>query len=287
MDVIREPGALRARCDAARAEGARVGLVPTMGALHAGHEALLADARGRCELLAMSLFVNPLQFGDAADLEAYPRDEARDLEIARARGVDVVLAPSAAAMYPAGEPLVTVDPGPLGDRFEGASRPGHFRGVATVVAKLFHATGPCVAVFGEKDAQQVAVIRRMVEDLGFPVEVVVHPTVRETDGLARSSRNARLTPAQRAAAGCLFLGLSEAAALARAGERDPARLVAAIAREVGATPEARLDYAAVVDPTTFEEIASVDTAARAVVAATFGSVRLIDTLALGPAEPAA
>lgn len=284
MEVIRTIAEVRARCDAARAHGSRVALVPTMGALHAGHEALLADARRRADLVVMSLFVNPLQFGDAADLAAYPRDEAADAALAERLGVDVLFAPDAREMYPSGEPLVTVDPGPLGDRLEGASRPGHFRGVATVVAKLLHAVGPCVAVVGEKDAQQVAVLRRMVADLAFPVEVAVHPTVRDGDGLARSSRNARLTAAQRAAAVCLFLGLSEAAALARAGERDAARLVAAIAREVGATPQARLDYAAIVDEATFEEVATLDGPARAVVAATFGSVRLIDTLAVGAAR---
>ena len=287
MEVIRGVVAVRARCDAARAHGHRIALVPTMGALHAGHEALLDDGRARGDLLLMSLFVNPLQFGDAADLAAYPRDEAADATVAERHGVDVLFAPTAEAMYPSGEPLVTVDPGPLGDRLEGASRPGHFRGVATVVAKLLHAVGPCVLVLGEKDAQQVAVLRAMVADLGFPVEIAVHPTVREADGLARSSRNARLTPAQRAAAPCLFLGLSEAAALARAGERDAARLVAAIAREVGATSEARLDYAAVVDASTFDEVRTLAGPARAVVAATFGSVRLIDTLAVGGAGTAA
>jgi pantoate--beta-alanine ligase len=183
-------------------------------------------------------------------------------------------------MYPTGEPEVTVDPGPLGDRLEGASRPGHFRGVATVVAKLFHAVGRCAAYFGEKDAQQLAVIRRMVRDLSFPVEVVACPTVREPDGLALSSRNRRLLPEQRDAAGCLFLALSEAAELARAGERDAAVLVAAMAKEIGATPQARLDYAAVVDDDTFERVRTIEGPARALVAAWFGEVRLIDNLRL-------
>jgi pantoate--beta-alanine ligase len=183
-------------------------------------------------------------------------------------------------MYPAGPPEVRVDPGPLGERLEGASRPGHFGGVATVVAKLLHAVGPARAYFGEKDAQQVAVIRRMVRDLSFPVEIVVCPTVREPDGLAMSSRNRRLTPEQREAAGCLFLALSEAAELAHAGERDAAKLVAAMAREVGATPLARLDYAAVVDAETFDDVHEISRPAQALVAARFGDVRLIDNLLL-------
>jgi pantoate--beta-alanine ligase len=195
-------------------------------------------------------------------------------------GADVVFAPSVEEMYPAGDPQSTVDPGPLGETLEGAERPGHFRGVATVVAKLFHAVGRCRAYFGEKDAQQLAVVRRMAADLSFPVEVVACPTVREPDGLAMSSRNARLSAEDREAAGCLFLALSQAAEMAREGERDAARLVAAMAREVGATPRARLEYAAVVDDATFREVRTIDAPARALVAARFGDVRLIDNLLL-------
>jgi pantoate--beta-alanine ligase len=251
-----------------------------MGALHDGHASLVRRARDERDLLVVSVFVNPLQFGDHKDLAAYELDEERDLETLRGLGADVVFVPSVEEMYPAGEPETTVDPGPLGERLEGASRPGHFRGVATVVAKLFHAVGPCTAYFGQKDAQQLEVVRRMVRDLSFPVEVVACPTVREADGLAMSSRNARLTPEQREAAGCLFLALSEAAELARAGERDAARLVAAMAREIGATQAARLDYAAVVDESTFEEVREIARPARALVAARFGEVRLIDNLLL-------
>jgi pantoate--beta-alanine ligase len=278
--VTRTVAETLAACDAARAGGASVGLVPTMGALHEGHASLVRRARSDRGFVVASIFVNPLQFGDAADLAAYPRNESSDLDALRDLGVDLVFAPSVDEMYPAGEPEVWVDPGPLGDRLEGASRPGHFRGVATVVAKLFHAAGRCAAYFGEKDAQQVAVIRRMVRDLSFPVEVVACPTVREPDGLAISSRNARLTPEQRDAAGCLFLALSEAASMARAGETDPSRLVAAMAREVGATPLARLDYAAIVDESTFEDVTEIAAPARALVAARFGDVRLIDNLLL-------
>ncbi len=176
--------------------------------------------------------------------------------------------------------MVTVDPGPLGDRLEGASRPGHFRGVLTIVAELFNAVGPCAAYFGEKDAQQLALVRRMVRDLSFPVEIVGCPTEREPDGLAMSSRNERLSPEHREAAGCLFLALSEAAELARAGEHDASKLIAAMAREIGATPQARLDYAAVVDDWSFESVERIDAPARALVAARFGEVRLIDNLLL-------
>jgi pantoate--beta-alanine ligase len=280
VEVTRTVVATLASCDEARSNGKSIGFVPTMGSFHDGHLSLIRRARSEREVVVVSIFVNPLQFGDPADLAAYPRDEERDLTIARELNVDVVFAPSAEEMYPRGRPDVAVDPGVLGDRFEGASRPGHFRGVLTVVAKLFHAVGTCRAYFGEKDAQQLALVRRMVEDLSFPVDVVSSPTVREPDGVAMSSRNARLIPDQREAAGCLFLALSEAAELAREGERDAAKLVAAMAREIGATPEAKLDYAAVVDEVTFTEVREIRAPARALVAALFGRTRLIDNLLL-------
>jgi pantoate--beta-alanine ligase len=278
--VIRTIAATRAACDRARAEGRTVGFVPTMGAFHEGHRSLMRRAKDERDVTVVSIFVNPLQFGDARDLETYPRDEEADLATAEREGADLVFAPSVDEMYPGGEPKVTVDPGALGERFEGASRPGHFRGVATVVAKLFDMVGPCAAYFGEKDAQQLAVVRRMVRDLSLPVEVRCGPVVREPDGLALSSRNRLLSPEQREAATCLFLALSEAAELARAGERDVGKLVAAMAREIGATPQARIDYVAVVDEDTFEELSAIAGPARALVAARFGGVRLIDTLLL-------
>jgi pantoate--beta-alanine ligase len=251
-----------------------------MGGLHEGHASLVRRARDERDVVVVSVFVNPLQFGDPRDLAAYERDEARDLGILEGLGADLAFVPSVEEMYPGGEPEVTIDPGPLGDRLEGASRPGHLRGVATVVAKLFHTAGPCVAYFGEKDAQQLALVRRMVRDLSFPIEVAACPTVREPDGLAMSSRNARLSVEQREAAGCLFLALSEAAELARSGERDSAVLVAAMAREIGATQGARLDYAAVVDEATFDEVRRIEGPSRALVAARFGDVRLIDNVSL-------
>lgn len=278
--MIRTIAATRAACDRARAEGRTVGFVPTMGAFHEGHRSLMRRAKDERDVTVVSIFVNPLQFGDARDLETYPRGEEADLAAAEREGVDLVFAPSVDEMYPGGEPEVTVDPGPLGERFEGASRPGHFRGVATVVAKLFSVVGPCSAYFGEKDAQQLAVVRRMVRDLSLPAEVRCGPVVREPDGLALSSRNRLLSPEQREAATCLFLALSEAAELARAGERDARRLVAAMAREIGATSQARIDYVAVVDEDSFEELTAIAGPARALVAARFGRVRLIDTLVL-------
>jgi pantoate--beta-alanine ligase len=280
VEVIRAIAMARKVCDAARSAGRTVGFVPTMGAFHDGHASLIRRARDEGDHVVVSIFVNPLQFGPGEDLSRYPRDEDSDLAIAGDLGVDVVFGPSVEEMYPAGPPEVTVDPGPLGDRLEGAARPGHFRGVATVVAKLFAVVGPSTAYFGEKDAQQLAVIRRMVRDLSLPIEVEGCPTVREPDGLATSSRNAFLSPEQRDAAGCLFLALSEAAQMARGGERDAASLVAAMAREIGATPEARIDYAAVVDDETFEEVSAIDGPARALVAARFGDTRLIDNLLL-------
>jgi len=278
--VTRTVEATLEACTAAGAEGRTVGFVPTMGAFHEGHRSLMRRARAERDVVVVSIFVNPLQFGDAADLERYPRDEPADLAVAEEEQVDLVFAPGVKKMYPNGEPRVTVDPGPLGERLEGASRPGHFRGVATVVTKLLHAVGPCTAYFGEKDAQQLAVIRALVRDLSLPVDVRCCPVVREPDGLALSSRNRLLTPEQRDAAPCLFLALSAAAELARTGERDPARLVAAMAREIGATAQARIDYVAIVDEETFEEIEAVERPARALVAARFGDVRLIDTLVL-------
>ena len=282
MEVSRTIAETLAMAERWRAAGERVGLVPTMGALHEGHASLIRRARAERDRVVVSIFVNPLQFGDEGDLAAYPRDEARDLEVTSDLGADLVFAPDVGEIYPAGPPAITVDPGPLAERLEGASRPGHFRGVATVVAKLFHAVGPCAAYFGEKDAQQLAVIRRMTLDLSFPIVVVACPIVREPGGLALSSRNARLTPEQRDAASVLFFALTRAAELARTGERDAAVVVAAMAREIGGERHARLDYAAVVDDASFEDVRSLEGVerARALVAARFGDVRLIDNLVL-------
>lgn len=290
--MIRDAAAFRATTDAARAASREVGFVPTMGALHAGHASLLRRAGQERSFVAMSLFVNPLQFVGEEDFEGYPRNEAADLALAEQAGVDAVWAPSVEQMYPVGDPLRDVDPGPVGALLEGVSRPGHFAGVLTAVRRLFEVVGPCTAYLGEKDAQQLFLIRRMVKELDERVDVIGCPTVREADGLALSSRNVLLSPPEREDAACLFLALAEAASLVRTGERDAGVLRAAMAREVGATPLARLDYATVVEEATFAVVDTVESPARALVAAAFGSTRLIDNLRLpwdepvGHAEPA-
>jgi pantoate--beta-alanine ligase len=280
VDVIASARAFREACEKARTAGATVGFVPTMGALHGGHARLLGQAREDCGFLAMSIFVNPLQFNSPQDLAAYPRPLERDLAEADSLGVDVAFVPTEDEMYPGGRPEVSVDPGPLGGRLEGASRPGHFRGVLTVVAKLFNLVGPSRAYFGEKDAQQLALVRRMVASLDVPVTVLSCPTVRDPDGLALSSRNARLSAEQRRAAPVLFEALSDAATRARQGERNPDVLRAEIAKLIGGEPLARIDYVAIVDDATWEEVTWIDGPARALVAAYFGDVRLIDNLVL-------
>jgi pantoate--beta-alanine ligase len=254
-----------------------------MGFFHEGHLSLMRQAREERDLVAISIYVNPLQFGPNEDFAAYPRDLERDLELAEAEGVDLVFAPSDAEMYPDDPPRVTVDPGPLADRLEGAIRPGHFRGVVTVVAKLFHACGPAVAYFGEKDAQQLAIVRRMVRDLSFPMGIVGCPIVREPDGLAMSSRNVYLSEAERPAALCLSRGLAAARTLFEGGERNPNTLAAAISDIVEAEPLAKLDYAVVVDAESFDDIErTIERPARALVAAKVGKPRLIDNTLLTP-----
>jgi pantoate--beta-alanine ligase len=280
VEVIVAAEGLREACDAARSGGNTVGFVPTMGFFHEGHRSLMRRARADRDTVVVSIFLNPLQFGPSEDIAAYPQDLDRDLADAEREGVDVVFAPDAGEMYPGGPPDVTVHPGPIGERLEGASRPGHFRGVATAVAKLFNLIGPARAYFGEKDAQQLAVIRRMGADLGFPVEVVGCPTVREPDGLAMSSRNSYLSPEERQAATCLYRALSAAAEYARLGVREAPVLKAEMAKRIGAEPLARIDYVAVVDEESFEEVEQVVGPGRALVAARFGRARLIDNMAL-------
>ncbi len=280
MELIRTATDLTAAVEQRRSSGADVGLVPTMGALHDGHASLIRRARAERSVVVVSIFVNPRQFAPGEDLSRYPRDEARDVAVSADLGADLVWAPSVDQFYPPGVELPRPEPGPIGDVLEGAARPGHFSGVLAAVHRLFSVVGPSAAYFGEKDAQQLFLVRRMVERLELPVTVVDCPTIRESDGLALSSRNAYLPPEEREQAGCLFLALSEAAELSRAGERDPAVLVAAMAREVGATPLASLDYAAVVDEATFEPPAEIDRPARALIAARFPSARLIDDLRL-------
>jgi pantoate--beta-alanine ligase len=280
MEVIRDVATARATPDDWRGAGASVGFVPTMGALHEGHRSLLRRARGDTDRVAASIFVNPLQFGESEDLEHYPRDEARDLELCEAEGVDLVWTPPVEEVFPLGVSLPHPEPGDVGDLYEGAARPGHFSGVLQVVHRLFDVVGSCDAYFGEKDAQQLFLVRRMVAQEALDVRIVACPTVREPDGLALSSRNAYLSPEEREQAGCLFLALTEAAERAKSGERDANMLVALMAREIGATPLARLDYAAVIDEETFSPIGFLDRPARAIVAARLPSTRLIDNLPL-------
>jgi pantoate--beta-alanine ligase len=280
VELIRAAAAMSAATDARRRGGAHVGFVATMGALHEGHASLIRRARADHPVVAVSIFVNPLQFGPNEDLSRYPRDEPRDLALCEALGVDLVWAPGVEEMYPPGVDLARPDPGPIGDVLEGAARPGHFAGVLQAVRRLFDVIGPCISYFGDKDAQQLFLIRRMVERDALPVTIEGCPTVREPDGLALSSRNAYLAPEEREQAGCLFLALSEAAELTAGGETNVAAIVAAMAREIGATPLASLDYAAVVDEATFEPLATLERPARALVAARFPSARLIDNLAL-------
>jgi pantoate--beta-alanine ligase len=261
-----------------------VGLVPTMGALHGGHEELLRRARENCDAVVVSIFVNPRQFGPGEDYEAYPRDTKGDLEICRRCGVDIVLAPAVAEIYPPGD-ATTVNPGPLGDILEGAHRPGHFAGVATVVTKLFNIVRPHRAYFGRKDAQQLRVIERIVEDLRLDVTIVPVPTVRDDDGLALSSRNAYLDPAERRAATVLFRALQDARQRFAAGERDGDRLRDTMRSLLDGEPLADPEYVEVVDPATFEPLARAAGPALACLAVRFGPARLIDNLRLDDEVP--
>jgi pantoate--beta-alanine ligase len=280
MQVITTPAALSAWTDLQHLEGHRVALVPTMGALHEGHIALCRTAREHADRVVVSIFVNPLQFDRPDDLAAYPRPIDDDLAQCTSEGVDAVYAPVAATMYPKGF-QTHVEPGPLGDVLEGARRPGHFRGVTTVVAKLFGAARPDVAVFGQKDFQQLVIIRRMVVDLDMAIEIVGMPTVREPDGLALSSRNRRLSAAQRVAAGCVPRSLDALSAAHRAGERRADHLVAIGRGVVDAEPLAAFEHLELVDARTLGPVSSADRHTVAVTAVWFGDVRLIDNRPLG------
>jgi pantoate--beta-alanine ligase len=278
--LVRTRAEVRDAVRAARAAGKRVALVPTMGYLHEGHLSLVDRAREMADWVAMSIFVNPLQFGPSEDLDRYPRDLERDLEMARSRGVDLVFAPSASEMYPGGEPGVGVVPeGSLAERLEGAVRPGHFRGVLTVVAKLLGIFTPDVAVFGQKDFQQAALVRRMAADLDFAAEVDVAPIVREADGLAMSSRNVYLSGDERVSALALSRALARARALYEAGETDAETLRSAL-RSTLAAPGVEPEYAEVADPRTLEPARRATPGTVCLVAARVGRTRLIDNAVL-------
>lgn len=276
MSTIAE---VRALTEGARTAGATVGFVPTLGYLHDGHASLMAAARDDCDRVVASVFVNPLQFGVDEDLAAYPRDIERDTALAAAAGVDLLFVPDAAEMYP--RPMVTsVRVAEITERFEGAARPEHFGGVATVVAKLFAIVGPCSAYFGEKDWQQVCVVRHLAADLSLPVRVVACPTVREADGLARSSRNVYLSGDERSAAPVLRQALLAGADLVAGGERDAARVEAHMAEVVATEPLVDLDYVAAVSADTLAPLDPLSGDVRLLVAARVGRPRLLDNLGL-------
>ena len=280
--VVHETGEVRAACDEARARGERVGFVPTMGALHEGHLALVRAARQRAKFCVASIFVNPTQFGPNEDFARYPRDLARDVAMLEGAGAELVFAPDEGRMYASGE-QTRVRVGALAGHLCGPFRPGHFEGVTTVVAKLFALVGPSVAVFGKKDYQQLAIVRRMTLDLFFPVEIVGHPIVREDDGVAMSSRNAYLLPEERVRARGLSRGLAAAGRAFASGERD-ARLLRRVVRAEVDRVATSVDYVEVADPDTlapFVDGASVDGRALVAIACRVGATRLLDNVVLG------
>jgi len=273
MNLARSRDELDALLGPVRAEGSRIGFVPTMGALHEGHLSLVHAARGSADVVVISIFVNPLQFGPSEDLASYPRDEARDLQLAEQAGADLVFIPSVSEMYPEGR-STTVSVGRLGTILEGADRPGHFDGVATVVAKLFNLVQPEVAFFGQKDAQQVAVIKKMVADLSYAVEIGVEPTVREPDGLALSSRNAYLSPDERPKTTAVYRALQAGAeTLAEEGFEAAEKNMWELLVADGLEPS----YARVVNPVTFDAPAA-GSEVLLVIAARIGNTRLIDNM---------
>jgi pantoate--beta-alanine ligase len=284
FEVIRDPTAMRARAEDLRRDGRRIAVVPTMGYLHEGHLSLLRAARASADVVILTIFVNPTQFGPSEDLARYPRDEAGDLAKARGCGIDLAFCPEVDAMYPPGSQTF-VQVRELAKPMCGASRPGHFDGVATIVTKLFNLTRPHVAFFGEKDFQQLALLRRMTRDLDLGIEIVGMPIVREPDGLAMSSRNAYLSAEDRRQALALSRGLGAAAARFAAGERETAALLAAVRDELAAAPPLRIDYLELRDAETLAEIARVERPAVLAMAVFVGKTRLIDNRVLTPATP--
>lgn len=281
MDILTSLTDMQSRCLAERRAGRRIAFVPTMGFLHDGHASLLREGRRRGEVLVLSIFVNPTQFGPSEDLDRYPRDLERDLEIARAAGVDLVWTPTPEQIYPSGYATYVNVEG-LTDVLCGESRPGHFRGVTTVVCKLFNVVQPDVALFGEKDFQQLAVIRRMTLDLNLPIEIVGMPIVREADGLAMSSRNVYLSAEERQQALTLSQGLALARRKVAAGERDSAVILTAVRGLIEAGPAARIDYAQICHRDTLCEQAQIDADSTLLLAVFVGRTRLIDN---GPLLP--
>jgi pantoate--beta-alanine ligase len=281
MEIVNKIDELFVTRDGIRSRGGRLGLVPTMGALHEGHLSLIRAAKAKSDVVAASIFVNPTQFGPNEDFTRYPRDLERDLALLERDGVDLVFVPSVEEMYPQ-QSVTWVAVEGLSDRLCGKSRPGHFRGVATVVAKLFNIVEPDIAFFGQKDAAQVAIIRRMVRDLNMPVAIEACPIVREPDGLALSSRNAYLSPEQRQDALVLFRSLLRVRELFADGERNPAILIKAAKNVLSGSSAVRLDYFEIVDPDELTPLALINQPALVAVAAFVGNTRLIDNIVLEP-----
>jgi len=281
MQTVIEPGLMQAWSASEHAAGRRIALVPTMGALHDGHIRLIEEARRRVDRVVVSIFVNPIQFNRRDDFDGYPRDLAADAAVCTAAGADAIYAPRAAAMYPEGF-QTAVEVARLAEPLCGANRPGHFRGVTTVVTKLFNAVRPDVAVFGEKDFQQLAIVRRMTADLDFGIEIVGVPIVREADGLALSSRNRLLDAEGRRAATCVPRALDAAAAAVAAGERRAAAVADAATKTIASEPRARLEYAELRDPETLDVVEEVGAPTLLALAVWVGNVRLIDNRVLHP-----
>ena len=280
MQIIRSPAEIQKTVLALRAQGARIGFVPTMGYLHEGHSSLLRLARRDADILVVSIFVNPTQFGPGEDFSEYPRDFQRDEDLCRREATDLLFFPSVTDMYPA-DSSVFVTEEKLSHGLCGAARPGHFRGVCTVVAKLFNIVQPDIAVFGEKDGQQLRIIERMVRDLNFPVRIIRGPTLREWDGLAMSSRNLYLSPEERKQALCLRRALDRAEGLYRQGERKVDRIVAAMGMVIRHSPAARIDYVEIVDDLSLETVEVIEKPCLVALAVFLGKTRLIDNMVLG------
>ena len=271
----------RAACRDARASRKRLGLVPTMGALHEGHLSLVRAAKAQCDAVAVSIFVNPTQFGPTEDLSKYPRQFDRDRQLLEKEGIDILFAPSVDEIYPDG-PVTWVSVEGLSEKLDGRTRPGHFRGVTTIVAKLFNIIEPDAAFFGQKDAAQLAVIRRMVQDLNLPVEIVACPIVRESDGLAMSSRNTYLNLEERGRALVLQRSLQRAQQEFQTGESTAAKLISAAKEVFAREPQVVLDYFEIVDPDTLDPVKRISQKTLVAVAAYVGSTRLIDNTVLNP-----
>lgn len=275
MEIISNLRAMQTRCSNERADGRKIAFVPTMGYLHEGHLSLLRAGRERGDLLVLSIFVNPTQFGVGEDLDTYPRDLGRDVDLARSTATDLIFVPEAGEMYPSGYATFVEVEG-LGGYLCGANRPGHFRGVTTVVSKLFALVQPHVALFGRKDFQQLAIIRQMTRDLNLPVEIVGLPIIREHDGLAMSSRNVNLSPSERQQALALSDALRLAGALARGGETSTAAVIEAARDRIGREKDARIDYIEIRHQTTLAEMSSINPDSQLLLAVRVGTTRLID-----------